>query len=685
MKVKYQILLLLVFIVFGCSKTNKLDKSSHSSEDSLSTYLSLANDINLPFEKKKEYNEKAFSIILDQKDDSLNKVNLFKVANRYYNMSDWNAYKETSKLILARSQESRDSVNMAKAHIYLGDYYSSEEIADSAYMNFYRAEKIYTRIGDEYNLAQTYLSKATLQYNQGDLFESEITVFKALKSLKKQKKVDDQIYKCYNLLGILYNEREENTRSLEFHNKALFVLDGSSIAPELQLKATSLNNIGYVYMDMKDPAKAKLYFKQGLEQNNLFKEKTFLYAMLLDNLAYSKLKLKEVDGISTLFYNALKIRDSLQLTSGIILNKIHLSEYYAFKKDTAQSVEYAKEALSLSRKSRKLRSTLESLKQIGVVDFKNSSKYSKEYIEINERLQKAERNMGEKFSRIEYETNEIKDQNSSLQEKNKTLVYVFSICTLLGLFFYVYKTQQAKNRELLFKQEQQVANENIYNLMISQQNDIELMRIREKKKVAQELHDGVLGRMFGVRISLDSLDKIDEAQAAPKRKKYLTELKYIEEDIREISHDLNREKSELINNFVAILNKLFENQQNTYSSELIASFDSHINWELVSNTVKINLYRIIQEALQNSNKYAKASRIEVEFRNEIKHLILSIFDDGVGFNVSRKKNGIGLHNIQYRAAECKGTVTIKSAKGEGTLLIIKVPIDQKINLQKNDS
>ena len=244
-------------------------------------------------------------------------------------------------------------------------------------------------------------------------------------------------------------------------------------------------------------------------------------------------------------------------------------------------------------------------------------------------------------------------------------LFVFSICTLIGLFFYVYKTQQAKNRELLFKQQQQIANEDIYNLMISQQNDIEQTRIREKKKVAQDLHDGVLGRMFGVRISLDSLDKIDEAEAAPKRKKYLTELKHIEEDIREISHDLNREKSELINNFIAILNKLFEDQRNTYDSKLITKFDSNIKWELVSNTVKINLYRIVQEALQNCNKYANAATITVEFKSEIDHLVLSISDDGIGFNVRKMKNGIGLHNIQYRAAECKGTGVLKSAKGEG--------------------
>ncbi|HEU0126105.1 MAG TPA: ATP-binding protein, partial [Flavobacterium sp.] len=379
-----------------------------------------------------------------------------------------------------------------------------------------------------------------------------------------------------------------------------------------------------------------------------------------------------------------KIRDSLGLGSGVVLSKIHLSEYYAFKKDTFKAIQYSKQALELSQKSNQISNTLEVLKQIALVDPGNSSVYSKQYIELNDQMLKAERKMGEKFSRIEYETNEIKDQNSNLQEKNKTLIYVFSICTLLGLFFYVYKTQQARNRELLFKQEQQIANENIYNLMISQQNEIELTRIKEKKKVAQELHDGVLGRMFGIRISLDSLDKIDEAEAASKRKKYLAELKNIEQDIREISHDLNREKSELINNFVAILNKLFEDQRNTYSSKLITSFDSDVKWELISNIVKINLYRIIQEGLQNCNKYANADIIKVEFKNVSDSLILTIEDDGVGFNTNRTKNGIGLHNIEYRATECKGTVTIKSAKGEGTILIINIPIDPNNNLQHND-
>ncbi len=675
----------LVVVLFGCTNKPKKEKNVKSSKDSLSIYLSLANDINLPFHYKQKYNQKAFDIIIDQQNDSLNRANLFKIANRYYNMSDWKSYKRISKLVLERSKSGKDSSSIAKAYTYLGDYYQSQMVSDSAFLNYFRAEKIYLRINDDVNLVKTFIAKADLQLHEGDFFESEITVFKALKILKTKKNVNKELYEGYNLLGIIYNEREEYDKALEYHNKALSMLNDKSISLEFQLKAISLNNIGYVYLNMHNFNQAKNYFKKGLEQKDLFNGNTALYAILLDNLAYSKFKSEDFTDLPAQFYRALKIRDSLKIEPGIILNKIHLSEYYAFKKDTFRAIQYSKQALVLSKKSNTIRNILVSLKQIAIVDHGNASVYSKNYIEYNEKLQKAERRMGEKFSRIEYETNEIKDQNSNLQEKNKTLVYVFSICTLLGLFFYVYKTQQAKNRELLFKQQQQIANEDIYNLMISQQNDIEMTRIKEKKKVAQELHDGVLGRMFGVRISLDSLDKIDEAHAAPKRKKYLAELKHIEEDIREISHDLNREKSELINNFVAILNKLFENQQNTFMSRLVTSFDSHIKWELVGNTVKINLYRIIQEALQNCNKYAKASTIEVEFKSEINHLVLSISDDGVGFNTKRTKNGIGLHNIQYRAAECKGTVTIKSAKGEGTILIIKVPIDQKINLQNNDS
>jgi len=680
--------ILYFFLVFfiGCTnnKVTKKSQTSSSPEDSLSSYLTLANDDHLPYAYKKKYNQRALAIILNQKDDSINKVNLFKIANRFYNMNDWEGYHETSNLILERSKKSSDTVNMAKAFIYLGDYYGAKAISDSAYLNYYKAEKLYSKLNDNYNLAKTLISKANLQFNESDYFNCEIVIFKALKVLRGEK-IKDLLYESYNLLGILYNEREEYTKALEYHNKALKILDDKSIPVEFQSKATSLNNIGYVYLNLKNYQQAKNYFEKGLKEENLFLDKPKLYAMLLDNLAYAEFKLRIPEDLSNQFYRALKIRDSLKITSGIIVSKTRLSEYFAYKKDTLKAIQFAKQALTLSRNTNRLRSILEALKQMEAVDQKNASAYSKEYILINDRLQKAERKMGEKFSRIEYETDEIKVENTNLEGQNKKLLLIFGSFVILAILLYTIKLQKVKQRELLFKQQQQQANAEIYNLLINQQNTIEINSIKEKKRVARELHDGVLGRMFGVRINLDSLNKIKDDSGIERRLNYLTELKNIEQDIREISHNLNREKSELINNFVAIVANLFEEQKKTYSTKFLAHIDPAIKWDFIDNTVKINLYRILQESLQNCNKYANATKIKVEFKKQNDNLVLKINDDGVGFNINRAKKGIGLQNIKTRTIECEGTLEIKSKKEEGTTIIIVIPIKKTQKPTTNDS
>jgi signal transduction histidine kinase len=85
---------------------------------------------------------------------------------------------------------------------------------------------------------------------------------------------------------------------------------------------------------------------------------------------------------------------------------------------------------------------------------------------------------------------------------------LFSILTILGLFIYTIKRKRLRIGSCCKQATTTKANEDIYNLMILQQNTIETSRVQEKKRVAQELHDGVLGRMFGVRMNLDSLNKI---------------------------------------------------------------------------------------------------------------------------------------------------------------------------------
>ena len=642
--------------------------------------MELANNDTIPFVVKQGYNKKAFDILADYQNDSLARMNLFKVANRFYNMDDSFNYIKTVEFVLKNSLEAKDTLSLAKAYAYKGDYFGTRLISDSAFLNYYKSEKLYLIKNDLYNVARTRLNKANLQYAESDLLGSEKSVFNALRILKYQK-ANDLLYELYNLLGILYNDLEEYDKSIDYHTKALANATDDKIPSVYQSRATSLNNIGYVYQNLKNYQKAQEYYQEGLKQKNLKYDKPSLYAMLLDNLAYSRFRLREDDELPGLFLKSLKLRDSLKLTSGIVANKIHLSEYYSYKNDDAKAVQYAREALTSARNDKNFRNVLVALKQMGVVEPQNATLYSREYIHINDSLQKAERKMGEKFSRIEYETDVIKSENTDLVVQNRNLFYVFSILTLIGVFTFVFVSQRNKHRELMFKEQQQIANAEIYNLMISQQKTIEENRAKEKKRVARELHDGVLGKIFGVRMNLDTMNTAQDQHAIKSRLEYLAELKQIEQDIREISHDLNRENTELINNFVVILNNLIENQRKAFKTKLNFTLDKNIDWANVSNEVKINLYRMLQEALQNCNKYAKASLIAVDFKKESnpEHLKLCIADDGIGFNLKRAKKGIGLQNIAFRTKECKGKLEIKTKPGEGTQLIIEVPIENPNN------
>ena len=334
--------------------------------------------------------------------------------------------------------------------------------------------------------------------------------------------------------------------------------------------------------------------------------------------------------------------------------------------------------MKYAKKSKIPLNIVTALKQASLVDKLNSSKYSQDYIRISDSLQIAERNSKDRFARIELETDELKKENIDLEAKNRNILnYFMGTMLFVGVLFFM-RAQRARRRELILVQAQQRANEEIYKLIITQQNKLDEGRVMEKTRIAKELHDGVLGRMFGLRLNLDGLNKRDDEPAIQERLRCLEELKIIEQDLREISHELSREKYVLINNFVAIVNSLLEDQSKVNTAVLNYKIGVDIDWDLLSNTTKINLYRILQETLQNINKYAKAKNIKVEFKKDKKgNLILNIADDGIGFDVAKKSKGIGLKNIVTRTHESEGTIEIKSFIDKGSQIKITVPLDSK--------
>jgi signal transduction histidine kinase len=89
------------------------------------------------------------------------------------------------------------------------------------------------------------------------------------------------------------------------------------------------------------------------------------------------------------------------------------------------------------------------------------------------------------------------------------------------------------------------------------------------------------------------------------------------------------------------------------------------------------MYRILQEGLQNINKYAGAKNIQVEISGDSENVFLKIQDDGIGFDVNKKSKGIGMQNMISRTNDCQGIIDISSKKGNGTSIEITIPIETK--------
>lgn len=261
---------MLLFVFFGCVQKKTNEKTVAKSNDSLPVYFILANDFNLSRQKRLEYIRKANEIVINQANDSINRVNLFKIANRYYNIGDWKEYSKTVNLILTNSEIIGDTVSMAKAYGYLGDYYLQKSVSDSAFLYYYKAEKMYGTLKDNYQLARTLINKAELLFRVGDFMGSE-KVFKGLRIIKgDEKDVANEInYDANNMLGMVYNSMGEYENAILYHKKALKTLDKMQIIGKSQTMAISYLNLGMVYVNLKNYKIANDYFQKGIEQQKL--------------------------------------------------------------------------------------------------------------------------------------------------------------------------------------------------------------------------------------------------------------------------------------------------------------------------------------------------------------------------------------------------------------------------------
>lgn len=606
--------------------------------------------------------------IRDLPGDSLKTEMIFDFSSYYYKQKDSAEFRYWNTYSFFDTSSQKDSSRLAEAHWDLANFYADYEIVDSSFYHFNTASQIYSNLGDDLRRGKMLLNIGILQKNIKDYTGSEISTTKAIELLKPKESMRD-LYIGYNNLGILYNQLEEYQEALKYHSKAAEA--AQSLANPV-LQASTLNNIGVVYENMGKYGKAVLHFEESLGIDSIYFQNPRLYAMMIDNLAYSRFKGGD-NNVLNLFDSALAIRDSIGHQSGVVINKIHLGEFYLNIGDTIGGTAYVEEAKLLASEINNHRDWLASLLILSKIKTAEAGTLLNEYIKLNDSLQKNERTVRNKFARIRFETDEFIAENQQLTEQRKWLIGGSASGFVLSLLTIIIFRQKARNKELKNERDQQKANEDIYKLLLDQEKKIEEGKHKEKERISKELHDGVLSEMYGIRFLLNNLNTKDDLASIDARQKYLERLRIVEEEIRFISRDLQKTGFFEEVGFLKLLKNLIIDQEKQIGFLPVLNNDPNIEWESIDYKVKMNLYRIIQETLLNIKKYAQANQTAIDFGSEYNDLLLTIRDNGKGFDINKISRGIGIKNMKLRVKDLRGHLNIIS-NDSGTIIKIKIPI-----------
>lgn len=211
-----------------------------------------------------------------------------------------------------------------------------------------------------------------------------------------------------------------------------------------------------------------------------------------------------------------------------------------------------------------------------------------------------------------------------------------------------------------------------------QEVEAEVLRISEMERLrfSMDLHDDICQRLGGISMYAKGLSRLEDV---PELVQMLDETLLLTRDYAHDSYPMELRKQGL----EEALNQLCGSLKSRKFSDIRYAWVGEVDIKL-SPEAEINIYRIVQEALQNAIKYSEASQISVGIQVEEGSLSVRVEDDGKGFSEmelteghrhyrSRRPMGLGLRSMRYRAHQLNAEYRIHSTPGEGTKVELKIP------------
>jgi signal transduction histidine kinase len=263
--------------------------------------------------------------------------------------------------------------------------------------------------------------------------------------------------------------------------------------------------------------------------------------------------------------------------------------------------------------------------------------------------------------------------------KKKQYILIFAL--ILALLLSVILSRISKKKTIKYVIERQKTN--AAKAIIDQYEKID-------NWIAKELHDDIGGSIAAIRLNMIRTLDVVKSEAANKlnnptftmdisklnkiiadREDELENLKGVQDNIRDLSHSLVPVSFDG-NNFIHLIENKISSR---FSKDINYNIQTHPKDKInnISNDLKFNVYRILQNLAANIIKHSKAKNASLQVIGHEDHLTIIVEDDGVGFNPNNTNAGVGLDIIEKRALLFDGKVEIDSKEGSGSTIIVDLP------------
>lgn len=639
----------------------------------------------------------------------------FDSAEYFYDKSEFRKAIKYVEQGIREAENLKAMKQIVQGHLILGKIRSKEEYFNAAVVQFKESLNIINEEGIDDSLKVFVLTQIADSYLRLDKFDSAIYYSYESINLDKNQK---HAIQNFTIIGVSHRNIGNYDKAIEAYFKALKLADDQE---NINRKARVLINIGALFAYGDETQKALKYFQESVLLLENLKDNSTL-ALLFTNIANIYVENNQFDLAMINYNQALNITDKLNLrnTRASILQNI--GSLYASQNQYLKALEYYERSRILERELGRTSYLIYNLKVSGeaslqlnkiqkargflneaqilatelgakpelvgiykhlseldsasgnfesaLINYKRSKQLENDIIGLKKSGKIEE--LREKYESEQKENMIVKQKLQIQKQKGRYILFVtltsIIFLAFLAIYFYFRYTQKVKHGKEIQKQ-----NNLRLQAIVTTQEQVQ-------QKIARDLHDGLGQILAAAKISLESVIQTDNSENIFAEKIKSATIKsatqIIDEacqETRNISHQLlpySLKKEGLLSAITELVKKNLEGKIK------FPEFKHFGNIGRCKELVEINLYRIIQELINNVIKHANAEKVSIQLAQNHKNLVLWVEDNGIGFIPESEKNGVGLLNIKSRLQLINGTINIESNPGIGTTTTIRIPLNE---------